>query len=129
MKEAKAWGSVRHILSDQQLVVSVLDVRANAYCSVHKHENRYNHFVVASGKIRLFYFGKDAKPFNEGNYLDLEAGGSITVAPGVWHQFVVIHDGIVCETYWTDNGTPADPNDIVRYIEGGDDYRQFSPNF
>lgn len=126
MKEAKAWGSVEHVLTDNRLVVSVLDVKANAYCSIHKHAKRFNHFVVVSGKIRIFYFGKGESPINEGNYLDLESGGSVTVAPDVWHQFVVVRDGVVCETYWTDDETPADPNDIIRYVEGGDDYRKFN---
>ena len=129
MREEKAWGSVQHILKDNRLIVSVLDVEAGTYCSVHKHKTRFNHFVVISGKIRLFYFGKGESPINEGNYLDLESGDSITVGPDVWHQFVVVHEGVVVETYWTEDKTPADPNDIIRYVEGGHDYTQFQPGF
>lgn len=126
MKEEKAWGSVEHVVVNDRLIVSVLDVKSNTYCSVHKHAKRFNHFVVVSGKIRIFYFGKSGLPINEGNYIDLESGDSITVAPDVWHQFVVIRDGVVCETYWTeDDEFPADPNDIIRYVEGGNDYSRF----
>ena len=117
MQEEKVWGRVRHIF-EGPVQVSLLSVNAGGYSSIHRHACRFNHFFVVSGMIRV-------RLYSGGNHdhvtqtWKLYAGDSCTVRPGVLHKFECVESGQVVESYWTDDGSPAEIADIERLTEGG----------
>lgn len=116
LTETKVWGSVRHLF-DGPVSVSILQVDAGTYCSLHRHASRWNMFFVVCGSINVVVYDSEAK--NVSFKMRLRKGQTFKVNPGVWHRFEVIEDGRVVETYWTDDGSPATPGDIERLKEGG----------
>lgn len=120
MIEEKVWGRVTHVVMSPELMVSVLEVKAGTFCSVHRHIERVNQFQVISGVIGINRFGWDEKPGETSRMSILRAGDQLSIPELEWHQFMVEKDGVIIEVYH-----PADCNsvvrldDIERYSEGG----------
>lgn len=116
--ETKAWGEVRHIF-DGPVSVSLLKVSEGGFSSIHKHVKRWNHFKVITGEIQVSTFVVFGDQHRSEDRWKLEAGETIDIPPGVLHQFKVIESGQVVEIYWTEDGSPAEKDDIIRITEGG----------
>lgn len=117
LEEEKVWGRVRHIF-DGPIQVSILSVNAGGFSSVHRHVRRFNHFLVVSGMIRVrLYSGSNHDHVTMTH--KLYSGDSYTVRPGVLHKFECVKSGQVVETYWTEDGSPAEQEDIERLTVSG----------
>lgn len=122
MIEEKVWGRVHHVVMSSKLMVSVLEVNAGTFCSVHRHHYRTNQFKVVSGQLRIARFGWDDKgpskdPFS---YAILRPGDEICVPELEWHQFIVDQDGVVIEVYHpAGEGDEVRLDDIERHSLGG----------
>ncbi len=116
--EEKIWGSVFHTWDDL-VATSVLRVTKGFRCSNHYHRNRWNSFKVITGSLDIVFLHENGDQLLEFTRRRLKSKDSIDVLPGVIHRFEVVESGIVVETYWTQNKTPVDIGDIVRYDEGG----------
>jgi len=125
MKESKVWGVVDHLFAGP-VSVSLLEVKANTYCSIHKHEHRINCFRVISGKLHVVLYEEYEHPeheepqYKEVARIPLAAGDLYDVPVGVFHRFEVIQAGKVVEIYWTTDGSHVELHDIFRVKKGGE---------
>jgi dTDP-4-dehydrorhamnose 3,5-epimerase-like enzyme len=119
--EKKCWGEVRHIF-DGPVSVSLLRVEAGTFCSTHYHRKRWNRFFVVSGRVCLRFFASIEPGSNypeTTHILILSAGEFFSVPPMQTHSFEVLESGRIVETYWTEDDSPAEYGDIVRFNVGG----------
>lgn len=112
-KAGKIWGSTELILSNASLEFHRIEFNARARCSKHLHKTKYNGFWVESGKLLIRVWQEDQGLVDETR---LSKGEWCTVAPGKYHEFVGIEDGVAFEVYWAQG---LDPTDIVRMNSGG----------
>lgn len=111
MKAGKVWGETRCLFSTHALEVHRIEVRAHGYCSVHRHEHKWNGFYVERGELLV-------KVWQLSGTLDetrLGPGDTMQVPPGVKHQFVALSDVLAFEVYGLDPLAP----DIIRDSVGG----------
>lgn len=118
VEEQKVWGSVKHLF-DGPVSVSVLRVGAGAYCSIHKHNRRWNHFLVVSGEIDVITYGVAGEYLKPITKCTLSHLSAYVIPPGILHRFEVKKSGQVVETYWTSDGLNAEVDDIHRIEMGG----------
>lgn len=109
----KIWGQTRCISRGHGFEVHYLEIKANRYCSRHKHRAKWNEFYVLSGTLLVRYYDKHGT--HEETRI-LNAGCRLDVPPGQIHRFESVSDCRCIEIYWTD---PVDPSDIDRLDEGG----------
>lgn len=122
IKEEKVWGTVVHLHLGPTCMNSYLQVNPGYRCSRHYHVNRHNLFYVVSGRIVVELFAGDEVTVQA----VVGPGEALKVPPKMVHRFRTLEGGVVVETYWTTNGLLVDPNDIVRFDEGGkEDDKEF----
>lgn len=109
-REIKIWGERWLIRQDSTHAVSYLKIREGYRCSWHKHQTKYNLFVVLSGHLRLVI-----EELGEIMNVDLTVGETFTIKPGQWHEFVGLAGGCECveEMY-----VEYDEGDIDRKVIG-----------
>jgi len=100
-RESKIWGERWMVRKDSTHAVSALFIKKGYRCSWHKHEQKYNLFVVLEGKIEII-------THNGGG--TVEAGQTFTTKPGEWHEFRGIEDSVVIEEMYVQ----YDESDIIR---------------
>lgn len=110
MRSGKIWGTTELIESTDSFEFHRIEFKANVCCSEHYHKTKWNGFFVESGSLVV-------KVWQEEGTVDttvLRAGDYFKVAPGMWHQFVGVDDGVAFELYWSS----FDKDDIVRRTQG-----------
>jgi mannose-6-phosphate isomerase-like protein (cupin superfamily) len=109
--ELKIWGERWVLRRDSTHEVSYLKVRKGYRCSWHKHQQKYNLFVVLEGvlKVKVEELGEIRETF-------IGEGQSFTTKPGQWHEFegVGVDNKVIEEMY-----VEYDKNDIERFKLGG----------
>ena len=116
MKSGKVWGTTELIESNRSLEFHRIEYKANHCCSEHFHKTKWNGFFVESGCMMVKTWPDEPKT-ERPNLCDqtvLYAGDYYKVAPGLWHQFIGVEDGVAFELYWSD----FDKDDIVRRTQG-----------
>ncbi len=122
--EDKNWGRVWHRFYDDHVGESLLEVISGQRCSMHYHKHRWNTFICIDAMIVVEDYGPKTSvdPYESQDMalVRLSQGrhNSFTVAPNRWHLFKVIKPGRIVEIYYTIDGTPVDPDDIVRFDVG-----------
>jgi quercetin dioxygenase-like cupin family protein len=109
--QSKVWGERWIIRKDDTHCVSFLKLEKGYRCSWHKHQQKYNKFVVTRGKIEVIteeLGGKIRKSI-------IEEGQTLTTRPEQWHEFRAIEDSEVIEEMYV----KYDESDIQREILGG----------
>lgn len=101
------WGERLRTFRTNDLLVTLLFLKAGTRCSWHGHKTAFNQFVVASGKIGV--------KTDKGYETYLLPKQTFTVEPGVMHEFRVYDDSIVEEIAYV----KYDENDIQREKLGG----------
>lgn len=105
----KVWGERRRMLLTDKTEIDLLYLKANSFCSTHKHRDKINKFVIVSGKVRIdTSFGKQI----------LQPKESFTVEPPLVHRFFALEDSIMVELAYVKDGT-INPTDIERLGQGG----------
>ena len=105
----KIWGERRRILLTDQTEIDLLYLKANHFCSTHKHAYKINRFYVVKGSVRIeIEFGNRTLKENE----------SWDVCPPLVHRFVPLTDSIMIELAFVKDGE-IDPDDIDRISQGG----------
>lgn len=107
-KEQKCWGERWIIRADSTHTTNLLTLKAGTRCSWHKHEHKWNIFVVIAGRVLVICE-------NEPTDAVLGPGDYLEIAPGVMHEFQVLESGIMLEEMFVE----YDDEDIQREIEGG----------
>lgn len=109
----KIWGQTEPVLKTPILEIHKLTILPNSYCSLHKHEFKWNCFIVISGQLVI--------EVKKNNYdltdkTTINAGETTTVRPGEFHRFKTTEQGCtVFEIYYLE---PLS-EDIVRADVGG----------
>ena len=110
-REAKVWGERWLVRQDSTHAVSYLILRQGYECSWHSHREKYNLFVVLSGKIGIVTQQLDGN----NSVVTLGHGESFTVKPGEKHKFVIYESAKVIEEMYVEYRE----GDIEREDKGG----------
>ena len=115
----KVWGTTQLVMSGPGFEVHRLVIKDRTFCSMHKHENKFNGFYVESGSILINVgaLSKWGKEYPPAQYI-LNAGDELVVEPGFFHQFEAFSDAVVYESYWRTDDQALE-EDIFRLTLGG----------
>ena len=109
-REAKIWGERWLIRQDSTHAVSCLMLEEGTRCSWHRHDTKYNLFVVLSGQLNL-----RIEELGEVQDITLFRGEEFTIKPGQWHSFECHSpDTIVIEEMYVE----YNESDIERQNQG-----------
>jgi mannose-6-phosphate isomerase-like protein (cupin superfamily) len=109
-REAKVWGERWLIRQDSTHAVSYLKIEKGYECSFHRHQEKYNLFVVLSGRIAII-----VEQFDHNSTVYLTEGQSFTTKPGERHKFVGFENSDVIEEMYVEYRE----DDIQRENKGG----------
>ena len=113
MKKGKIWGETTVLLSTPFIEVHRLQIKPNAFCSLHKHNFKWNGFYVISGKLMIESHKNDYKLVDQ---TIINAGEFASFPPGEQHKFMSFGEPVEClEIYYPE---PLS-EDIVRSTVGG----------
>lgn len=106
-RQGKVWGTTQLAFAWNGVEAHSIFVKRGGYCSRHSHKNKWNRFVVLSGRlaIRLYHDGQTPDETIIGN------GQVSDVSPEVMHEFEALEDTMAMELYWT----VLDAGDIDRH--------------
>lgn len=110
----KIWGERRRIRLDDKNEIDLLYLKKDSFCSLHKHKNKINKFVVISGKVKIeTEFGNKILIKNQ----------SFEVYPPIIHRFYALKDSVMIELAYIEPykycSVNIDPKDINRISQGG----------
>jgi mannose-6-phosphate isomerase-like protein (cupin superfamily) len=118
----KLWGTSTTVHCTEQSYVDIALIKNSGFCSRHVHHGMDNMFIVLDGVLKVVqYFERD---LTIETFLTVE-NNQLTVPKGVTHQFFAYEDTTLVEIY-TDSGLPVSKFDIVRWTDGGANWRQNS---
>ena len=109
-RESKVWGERWLIRQDSTHAVSFLKLNEGYECSWHKHQSKYNLFVVLSGRIGIM-----TEQFDGKRLVGLLPGNCFTTKPGEYHKFVAFEDSEIIEEMYVEYCE----SDIQRSNTGG----------
>jgi len=112
-KSGKVWGWTYPIFNILGVEIDRIHVTKGGYCSVHKHEYRFNAFFVFNGSLEIDTWKND---YDLCDKTILEKDQFTIVKPGEYHRFFAQSDVDALEIYWTN---PASSSDIIRQLSGG----------
>lgn len=120
----KQWGLMQRIYSDDRLEVARIRIRAGGYCSLHKHVDKINVFIVTSGFLQVTVWPENGnfETIAPGDTHFLATGSPPLIVPqGRWHRFFTNVNTEVVEVYYPFGGAKVreGEHDIVRRSEGG----------
>lgn len=95
--------------------IHLLEINAGGYSSEHRHERKLNHFYVIRGTLEIRQWPPNLQGVWPPDVTVLNAGDSMTVPIGVWHQFHAPVECVCLETY---ESSPIE-DDIERRTHGG----------
>jgi len=108
----KVWGRTQDLLKTPLVELHALTIKANGYCSKHKHEFKANAFFVIDGELEVSVFKND---YALTDVTTLGPGDLMVVKAGEFHQFRAVKDTDCLELYYPE----ALSEDIVRESVGG----------
>ena len=112
MIEGKVWGTTEPLIVNSSLEVHRITVMKGGYCSLHKHQSKYNAFYVMTGKLIIERHKKD---YDLKDITRLESNEFTIVPPGEYHKFEAVYVTTALEMYWSE----LNHNDIIRNGVGG----------
>ncbi len=108
--QGKVWGVTKELFAMNNVEGHYIDVSQGGYCSKHKHETKYNKFIVLEGELKVTVWKSGTI-----DCVILEIGEELVVAPGDYHMFEAVTPVKALEFYWTE----LKADDIVRENHGG----------
>lgn len=110
-RERKVWGEWWLIRRDSTHATSILKLDKGFQCSWHRHQSKFNLFVVLRGKVGIV-----TKQLDESYPMTVLTTGEVfTTKPGEWHKFVVLEDSEMMEEMYVE----YHESDIERDTLGG----------
>ena len=113
MKEGKIWGTTTDLLKSPAVEIHFIEIKPRTFCSLHKHQTKYNAFYLISGKLKIERW-KNGYDLVDSTLL--YPGDFTVVPPGEYHKFSSLDEcSTGLEIYWSE----LDHEDIVRKSSGG----------
>lgn len=118
----KPWGNTEQLIAEDSCLIFRATVREGGFCSVHRHIDMTNHFVVTEGQLALLIWDQGLMVAPKLRWLTQSCVG-YNVAGGFYHQFLALSRCTVLEIYRPKVGVDGcRATDIQRYTpEGGTD--------
>lgn len=113
MVTGKVWGETRALLVTPMIEVHRILIQPGMVCSMHKHQFKWNAFLVIRGRLNIEVRKKD---YALTDVTELREGDFTTVAPGEFHRFVSLDEYVDALEIYYPEGLSAD---IVRENVGG----------
>ena len=104
-KQAKVWGHEEHYYNELYCVKRLV-LKKNYCCSIHRHKEKTETFIVTKGKMNLKYGTNSNKLKN----ITLKAGDVFHMPRNTWHRF----EGITPTTEFIEASTKDHPKDSYR---------------
>lgn len=112
MKTGKVWGVTKTLLNTPLFHQEWMEILPMHRCSWHVHRQKWNSFVVISGRLLIDV----RKKYGLVDTTALDPGEFSTVAPGEWHRFRTdAQPCVAIEQYYL----PGLSEDIEREDTGG----------
>jgi len=114
MKQGKVWGMTEALLVTPMIEVHKIVIHSDAYCSMHKHEFKWNMFYLLYGELEIHVRKND---YDLTDMTMLQNPGDFTcVAPNEYHRFNTNHlPAAALEIYYLESIS----KDIIRETVGG----------
>lgn len=96
-REVKIWGERWLIRDDSTHAISYLKLDEGYRCSWHKHDTKYNLFVVLTGAIKIII-----EELGKKKHIILTSGQELTIKPGQWHEFQALENSQVIEEMYVE---------------------------
>jgi len=109
-RTSTVWGERWLIRQDSTHATSILMLKEGYECSWHAHQQKYNLFVVLSGKVGIV-----TEQFDGNSEVILDHGECFTTKPGEKHKFVVYESSQMVEEMYVE----YNEDDIQRENLGG----------
>ncbi len=114
MIQGKVWGSTEPLIVTPLVEIHRINILPEAFCSIHKHNFKYNAFYCISGAM---YIDVRKNDYDLVDTTRLGPGDITTVKPGEYHSFETkIVGAVALEIYYLN---PIEASDIVRETCGG----------
>ena len=84
MIQGKVWGMTEALLVTPMIEVHKIIINAGGYCSMHKHEFKWNMFYVLHGEIDIHVRKNE---YDLVDVTNLRVGEHTSVAPNEYHMF------------------------------------------
>lgn len=111
LRENKVWGERWLCRKDSTHSTALLHIKNGFRCSWHKHQQKFNLFVVISGLIEITTLELEGIK----RTVQLTIGDTFTIPPNTFHEFRGVRDSIVLEEMYVEYCE----QDIQREILGG----------
>ena len=113
MLYGKVWGKTEPLLITPMIEVHRIEINPYAYCSMHKHQYKYNMFYVIEGELFIHVKKND---YDLVDITHLRSGDYTTVKPNEFHQFKTEGSPVkALEIYYLE----SIGEDIIRESVGG----------
>ncbi len=113
MKEGKVWGTTETLLTTNTVEVHRIKINPRSYCSMHKHEFKWNMFYVIKGRL---YIEVEKNNYDLTDVTELFQGQHTSVKPNEFHRFFTKDEPVeALEVYYLNSIS----EDIVRKTVGG----------
>ncbi|MEP0815405.1 MAG: cupin domain-containing protein [bacterium] len=89
----KGWGGEYWIHNDELYCGKKLVLKAGKRCSIHFHKLKTETFYVQSGRLKMELWHPDGRE----EVLEMKAGDSLHLPPGLVHRFTGIEDSEIFE--------------------------------
>ena len=112
--QGKVWGHTTPLFNKNNVELHIAEIKKGGFCSKHKHETKFNRFIVLKGSLKVTIW----KDYGSEILEDVSVLGlsqECTVNPNHFHKFEALEDTTVLEVYWVE----LNENDIVRLDHGG----------
>ena len=113
MKTGKVWGSTEVKIATPMFEMHALTILPKHQCSLHKHNQKWNAFVVVSGRLFIDVLKNDY-PLTDTT--ELGPGETTTVKPGEHHRFRTGDEPCIAYEFYYPEPLSED---IVRKDAGG----------
>ncbi len=120
MVRHKAWDDIpreelnpkilRRIVTGDQVMVAIVDLKEGALVPMHKHHNEQITYVI-EGCLRF--------TMEDGSVIDVRGGETLTIPPNVGHQAVALEDTIDLDAFSPIREDWLSGDDA--YLRGGDE--------
>lgn len=113
--QGKVWGFTSPMFNKNNVEVHYCEIDKGGFCSKHKHESKFNRFIILSGCLKVTIYKEYIVDKTLEDITFISAGDECTVSPGDYHRFEALQNTKLLEIYWVE----LDSKDIIRLDQGG----------